>query len=305
MTIAPVARKIDSHGRIDVPQNFWDIIKAKTYDTVNIIDATDHLELRKVLAAPAPTPPPTPTCKSNAHYDTALAKCVCNAGYKDDGAGNCIAIPAPPAAAFQDSFDVPYVLADGQVSPDGKWKSIYNGYGKNESAGGVFHMFCKTATDNTGNETHACLVESTQIFKNFILDVDMITNKQLRTGYPPKNWETAWIFFRSSDAVHSYDFLLKNQGWQFSKKDNYPGEVNPEHEIFPGGGSSPSVKLGTWQHITIKAIDFHFTIWVDNVLVMDMTDNDVHDPAKMIQGKMGMYLEDSDVSFDNWKVVVV
>jgi hypothetical protein len=217
---------------------------------------------------------------------------------------NTTVLPTPtPTPTFSDNFDTPYVISDGQTSPDGKWKCVYNGYGKTESINGTFHMYPQTVT--SPSNTSACYASSIQVFKNFILDIDIRTNKQLRQGSPPYNWEVAWIFFRTSDATHSYDFLLKNQGWQFSKKDNYPTETDPEHEIFPAGGPIPSVKIGQWQHVNIKAVDFRFTISVDGLTVMDMTDPDVHYPEKMAQGTIGMYCEDSDVSFDNIKVTAI
>ena len=133
--------------------------------------------------------------------------------------------------AFSDSFNAPYLFTqDGQVSPDGKWKMKYSSGGKTESANGVLTTYPATATAST--QSHATLVMSTQKFHNFQLDLDMRTNKQLRTGRPPNSWETAWILFRYTDepprSNHHYYFLLKTNGFEFGKKDNAPGDSTLE-----------------------------------------------------------------------------
>ena len=58
----------------------------------------------------------------------------------------------------------------------------------------------------------------------------MKTNQQLRTGSPPKTWETGWIFWSYNDEAelplqrsnHHYYFLLHTNKFEFGKKDNIP-----------------------------------------------------------------------------------
>ena len=206
---------------------------------------------------------------------------------------------------FSDSFDTPYSFTqDGQVSPDGKWKMKYLSGGKTEVANGVLTTYPAIATTST--KTFSTLVMSTQKFQNFQLDFDMRTNKQMRTGSPPKSWETGWIFFRYTDEAprsnHHYYFLLKNDGYEFGKKDNAPGDSTIEQQIFLKTGQSPTVKIGSYQHITVKAVNFHYTILVDGQTIVDMTDPRVNDPSKMSGGLLGLYEEDSSASFDNIKL---
>ena len=172
-------------------------------------------------------------------------------------------------------------------------------------------MVPKTATGTTdssgvGYETYAALVLSKQTFKNFQLDFDMKTNKQLRTNTTPNNWETAWIFFRFTDedpkSNHHYYFLLRKNGYEFGKKDNAPNDNGLEQQVYLKTGTSPSVSIGSFQHVTIIANNFHFTIKVNGNTVVDMDDPHVYDPTKMAQGLIGMYTEDADVSFDNVKI---
>ena len=95
---------------------------------------------------------------------------------------------------------------------------------------------------------------------------------------------------------------MKNDGYEFGKKDNAPGDSTIEQQIFLKTGQSPTVKIGSYQHITVKAVDFHYTILVDGQTIVDMTDPRVNDPSKMSGGLLGLYEEDSSASFDNIKL---
>jgi len=230
-----------------------------------------------------------------------------------DQAGNAMTIPkswwfitaSSADVDFSDSFDASYSFTqNGQVSPDGKWKIKYLSGGKTASANGVLTTYPVSASAPT--ETFSTLVMSTQKFHNFQLDLDMRTNKQLRTGSAPNSWETGWIFFRYTDeaprSTHFYWVLLKTNGFEFGKKDNAPGDSTLEKQIFLKTGQNPTVKIGSFQHLTVKAVGYHFTIAVDGHTVVDITDAKVNDPSKMSDGVLGLYEEDSSASFDNVKL---
>jgi len=206
---------------------------------------------------------------------------------------------------LEDSFNTPYnFTGDNQVSPDGKWKVKYLSGGKTFVSNGVLTTYPAVATVST--TTYSTLVLSTKSFKNFQFDVDMKTNKQLRTP-TPKSWETAWVFFRYTDelprSVHHYYFLLKTDGYEFGKKDNAVGDTSPEKQIFIQTGPLPKAVVGTSYHITVKVIDYKFTISVNGVIVVDMVDPQIFDPVKMSQGLVGLYEEDAEGVFDNVKVI--
>lgn len=227
--------------------------------------------------------------------------------------GDRVAKLESPTYALQDNFDTPYSFtSDNSTSPDGKWKIKYLSGGKTAVANGELTTYPATAT--ASGTTYSTLVLSTQSFKNFQLDIDMKTNKQLRTGAStygvggqgPQPWETGWIMWRYNDelprSTHHYYFMLKTNGYEFGKKDNAPGDTSPEKQIFLKTAATPTVKIGTYQHITVKAVDYRFTISVDGTQVVDVTDPTINDPTKMLQGFLGLYEEDSSVSFDNVKV---
>ena len=218
---------------------------------------------------------------------------------------NDVIVKVTAPVDFSDSFSTPYSFTqDGQVSPDGKWKMKFLSGGKTAIANGVLTTYPATATTST--KTYSTLIMSTQKFHNFQLDFDMKTNKQLRTGSTPKPWETAWIFFRYTDEAprsnHHYWVVLKTDGFEFGKKDNPPGDYSLEHPIFLKTAKVPTAKIGSFQHITVKAVNYHFTISVDGAVIVDMIDPRVNDPSKMSDGVLGLYEEDSSASFDNIKL---
>lgn len=207
---------------------------------------------------------------------------------------------------LSDDFSTPWKLTtDGQKSPDGKWVLKYLSGGVAESINGVLHM--APAPSTASNITRASELHTTQIFKNFQLDFNARTNKQLRQNSTPNPWEVFWIFFRYTDEApksnHHMYFYLGINGFEFGKKDNKPTDPTLEQQIFLKTGSLPKVRLGVTNHFTIIAQGFHYTIKIDGVTVIDMTDPVVNDPAKMTQGLIGMYAEDSDFSVDNVKVM--
>lgn len=217
--------------------------------------------------------------------------------------------PTPTPTTFSDTFSTSYILADGQISPDGKWRLKYGGGGKTEVINGLLTMYPKTVT--SGSTTASSLLLSTQSFKDFQFDVDCKLNKQTRTGSQINTWESWWLMWSFNDEAegtlqrsnHHYYFVLKTNGYEWGKKDNAPGDTVNEKQIFIKTGATPVVKIGVTNHITIIKKGFHFTIKIDGTTVINMDDPKVNDPTKMAQGLIGLYEEDANVSFDNVKVV--
>ncbi len=164
-----------------------------------------------------------------------------------------------------------YTLKDGQISPNGKWKNAYGGYGTVGVRQGLnnneyLHLQPKTSTSK--GETHAPLLTTTKLFKNFDMTAKVKTVKQLRQNSPPNNWETAWIMWNWQDNYHQYSFLLKKQGFQLEKKDNNKQDDSAEVYLVTKG--SPSVKMNTWQnwHIRVTGTGTgtpHIVVWIDGI----------------------------------------
>jgi len=219
-----------------------------------------------------------------------------------------------------DSFDQSYGLTEyNQISPDGNWKCKGVAGGRIYAMNGLLTMYPQTA--KTWEETHAPLVITTKKFGNCTIDVDCKLNKQLRLNDPPKAWETFWIFRSYADeqegtlkrSNHHYYFLLKPDGlgrdgktriwggWEFGKKDNKPGDVENEQQIYIKDERSETAtkcKLGVTNHITWDFKDFRHIIKVDGKTLVDFKDVP-NDPDKMKEGYVGLYNEDANTSFDN------
>jgi hypothetical protein len=202
-----------------------------------------------------------------------------------------------------------YSLTDGQISPNGKWKSLYAGFGTTrvtQDQLGNRHLYQEPMTSTSPGETHGSAVATTTSYKDFDLTLDVITFKQLRQNSPPNNWETAWLNWNGIDQFHSYGFTLKIQGFQLEKKDN--DNHDDSAEIYLVTQNSPSVKLNTWQkwQITVTGTETgtpRIQVWIDGAKIVDYTDNQPGIPPNSETMKQGgpivLYTEDAAVGFDN------
>lgn len=235
---------------------------------------------------------------------------------------------------MQDNFSTNYILKDGQVSPNGLWKSFYNGYGKIESKNGLMNMAPKAVTNV--NNTSACLLMSQEIFTDFEATFNMKTVAHTRQGSTPKNWETAWFFFRYTDTLptgggedehhHYYFYLARNGMLEIGKKDyvKIPGGLRTpdgknhvcdeeQQQYLLTKNKAVTFALGKSYKIKLVVVGRNIKLWVDDKLLADITDDGTigYDqiigkpplgyPASetMLKGKIGLYCEDSSVQFDN------
>ncbi|MGB7956334.1 MAG: DUF1080 domain-containing protein [Candidatus Nitrosopolaris sp.] len=206
-----------------------------------------------------------------------------------------------------------YTLSDGQISPNGKWKAAYTGFGSMGvccATPGITNNFFfeQPKASVYHNDTRASLATTTKAFSDFQMTLDMKTVMQLRQNTAPNPWETAWIFWHWTDNFHYYALVLKTNGFQIEKKDN--NNHNDLAEIYLIDVSHPKVKLGQWQTITIRHEDSnsgtpHIQVWVDGVKAADFVDDQIPNSYKMSSGYLGLYNEDSNVNFDNVSLNVI
>jgi hypothetical protein len=205
-------------------------------------------------------------------------------------------------APFSDNFTgPPYILKDGQISPNGKWIVVYNGFGssgvKVVNGNNVYFETPKTSTSI--NESHASQVNTVPEFQNFKLSLDVKTVSQLRQNSKPNSWEVAWVFLRFTDSAHHYYFILKPGGVEFGKHDG-----SSRDQVFLFSKNTPKVKLGQWSHWDVTLVRNHITVFVDSVKLADLVD-----PTMSSQlggaGKVSLYNEDSSVLFDNVQITPI
>jgi len=195
---------------------------------------------------------------------------------------------------YDDFSGAAYTLAEGQMSPNGKWLDVYNGRGsagvKVDQASGQNVFFEQPKTGNQGSERYGAKVVSTGTFGDASLSMDVRTDKQLRPKNFVQPWDTAWIMFRHADNSNYYYLMLKTNGYELGKKVN-------DYFYFLQTGDTPHATIGYWQHVDITTIGNKITIAVDGNRIIDFTDADMN-PA-MNSGAIGLYAANAAASFDN------
>jgi hypothetical protein len=200
---------------------------------------------------------------------------------------------------LDDTFNEVYTLKDGQISPNGKWKNVYNGFGSSgvEIADGSHVFFLKPKTATSSSSTQAALVRSTGTYCNFVVDFDTKTVKQLRLNSKPNTWEVGYFVFRYTDTYHYYAFLLKPNGIELEKKDCNTCTNSVQGQHFLVTKDFPKLQLNKWMHWKVSAIGNHIQIWVDGTKVIDYIDKTMS--PKLSAGNIAMYAEDAYVRYDN------
>jgi len=200
---------------------------------------------------------------------------------------------------FTDTFPFAYRLGDGQTSMDGKWYCAWTGYGEagTELVNNDLALKLKPLGSTKPSETHSTLVYSTSSFTDGVIDVDVRTVEQLRLqkkgkSYIPaaNSWEVAWVLWRVANASNFYYFMVKTNGAEFGRV------VGGAQQILVTL-TNPKLKVGVWDHWTIRVQGSRFTISVNSAIVADVTD--LTPPAILSSGAVGLYCEDAYVQFDN------
>jgi len=140
-------------------------------------------------------------------------------------------------------------------------------------------------------ETHSALLTSTATWGDQVFSYTATTLAQLRTGTAPNPWEVAWSMFRFTDLTHYYWFIVKPNGWELGKKQG------SDTQIFLASGSTPSQPVGAAYQVRIQAQGPRIRVSVNGTQVVDYTD-----PSPLLGGSVGLYEEDSKVTFGNVSV---
>src|SRR5215211_987107 len=209
-----------------------------------------------------------------------------------------------------DNFEgPPYVLADDDASPNGKWLGMYNGQGSSGTT--VTTTTTMTTTVSSGNEvffqkpkasafpteTHAALTLTAQEYEDVDIYLKVRTVQQLRQNSPPNPWEVAWVMWRYQDDWHHYYFIFKPNGIELGKKQN---DERADGQVFLFTANEPQLAMNRWNIWNIRMVDNHIEEWLKVGLswkkVVDYYDrnNPIEGP-----GRVGLYNEDAHVQFDN------
>jgi hypothetical protein len=212
--------------------------------------------------------------------------------------------------ALYDNFEgPPYVLADGDTSPNGKWLGRYNGHGSSgtvmtttttttkTTVSGNEIFFQKPKASAFPNETYAALTLTAQEYEDVDIYLKVKTVQQLRQNSPPNPWEVAWVMWRYQDDWHHYYFIFKPNGIELGKKQN---DERADEQVFLFTANEPQLAMNRWNTWNIRMVDNHIEVWLKVGLgwkkVVDYYDrnNPIEGP-----GRVGLYNEDAHVQFDN------
>jgi hypothetical protein len=204
-----------------------------------------------------------------------------------------------------------YNLNEHGVSPNGKWTSIFNGFGVSgvRTEGGIGGgkntslsnnnkiFFLSPAISASKNQNHASLVTTTKQFGNFELLIDTNTVKQLRAKSTPGPGDAAWVLFRYTDVFHYYWVLLKPTGIELGKKDCNTCKDTREGQIFLFTSDKQKLHFGKWSRWDILVTGNHIVVTVDNKKAVDYIDPNMSNELSF--GRIGLYSEDALAYFDN------
>lgn len=174
--------------------------------------------------------------------------------------------------------------------PRRPWRLAYNGFGHAWSSTrlGVTRITLQPERPAFPAQTHAALMLSRGTWRDFVAEIRLRTNRQLRRPQP-NPWEVGWILWHYTSDHRFYYVALKPNGWELGKADpGYPGGqrflATATHPVFPPG---------RWYTITVRQRGDGIVMAVDGRRLVRFTDT--QDPYQ--SGRVGLYTEDASVTF--------
>ena len=204
-----------------------------------------------------------------------------------------------PNKMYDNFSSEPYHLNVDELSSNGKWLGKWNGGGSLDVKQDIANSNNHVLVVESGfvlNETRSALVLTNDKYENFRLSLDVRNDKQLRETNP-NSWEVGWLFWRYVDNTHFYYFTLKPNGAESGK---YDGGVNPTDQLFLEATEFPSAFIGKWDHLDIIVMKNHITVFVNGKIIQNF-----EDISSFNKGRIGLYCEDSSVSFDNISIMPI
>ena len=132
------------------------------------------------------------------------------------------------------------------------------------------------------------------------MEFDMSTVKQLREDCLPNVWEVGWIDFSHMDKSRQYLLLVKPNGIELGKKDCDTCADPVDGQKFLVTQSTPTLKMNTWNKITVDMVGNHIKVFFNGKLVIDYIDKTMS--PKLASGSVALYSEDAYVLYNNMNV---
>jgi hypothetical protein len=180
--------------------------------------------------------------------------------------------------------------AASQLGPGRPWNVAYNGFGHASSStqGGATRITLQPAQAASPGQTHAALVLSRDTWRDLVAEIQLRTNRQLRSPHP-NPWEVGWILWHYTSDQRFYYIALKPNGWELGKADAaYPGD-----QRFLATASQPVFPPGRWYTVRVQQRGTDIEVDVDGRRLVRFTDR--QSPYR--SGRVGLYTEDASVTF--------
>ena len=174
----------------------------------------------------------------------------------------------------------------------GQWRADYDGYGTTQVINeGGYALSLSPRSAREPEVTHGGLVTTVKEFEDIDLTTQLRTVRQLRVGGTPNPWEVAWVLWHYTDDHHFYSLVLKPNGWELGKEDPaYPGA-----QRYLATGTTPSFPIGVQHTVRVRQVRDTVTVWANGELLTTYTDNE----RPYSGGRVGLYTEDAQVTFDS------
>lgn len=220
---------------------------------------------------------------------------------------------APTTLLDDNMSDYPFGTCYVEGQSFGNFQDIYNGGGSSciVNDGTRNHQLdLKPQTATSPSETHAALTTTNASFSDgYTITAEYGTQRQLRTGSIPKQWEVGWLLWNYVDNSHFYNLVLKPNKWEIDKE--YVDANGDQNQQFLASGTNYTFPIGRWNHVVVTQTTNNsiptFTIKVatgGNLKTLaTVTDNGVSVSGQAYtSGKIGFYDEDSETWFGSVKV---
>jgi len=176
-------------------------------------------------------------------------------------------------------------LNSGAVNLD-DWVEIYDGYGDIRFSKNNVGLVPKSP--EAVKETHAALVLYRDVLpRDFIIDMRMVLNKQLRDS--PNPWESGWFLFNYVDENNFYYIAFKTNGIEL-------GRVIDGKQEFLLTKDNPKI-------IPKEIYKFKIIFDNENLELFIGSSRAINFNVPRVSGKIALYSEDADVEFLNIRAI--
>ena len=183
----------------------------------------------------------------------------------------------------------------GQRWVDGErheqWRAEYDGYGRTQvtdEGGSALSLSPRSARDP--EVTHGGLVTTTREFEDIELTTQLRTVRQLRRGRPiPGRWPgCSGTTPMTTTSTPSSSSRTAGSSARRTRPIPAPSGIWPR-------GTSPTFPIEVAHTVRVRQVGDTITVWANGELLTTYTDKE----RPYVGGRVGLYTEDAEVTFDS------